>query len=85
LVEAAGTGDAVSDFELKDAVEVDEGEVEFGFGLEEGGGGGLGVEGHIVLAFLILAETSMERARTQGEFVSQGYQSGYLKDGCAVD
>jgi hypothetical protein len=45
LVGAAGAGDAVGDVELEDGVEVDEGEVEIGFGLEEGGGGG-GVEGH---------------------------------------
>jgi hypothetical protein len=47
LIGTAGTGDAVGDVELEDGVEVDEGEVEIGFGLEEGGGGG-GVEGHEV-------------------------------------
>jgi hypothetical protein len=45
LVGTAGAGDAVDDVEFEDGVEVDEGEVEIGFGLEEGGGGG-GVECH---------------------------------------
>ena len=65
LVGAAGAGDAVGDVELEDGVEVDEGEVQIGLRFEKGGGG-LGVEGHIVLAFLTIPERSMERARMQG-------------------
>lgn len=51
LIGAAGAGDTVSDVEFEDAVEVDEGEVEIGFGLEERGGE-LGVASHFVFAFL---------------------------------
>jgi hypothetical protein len=37
LVGAARTGDAVGDVEFEDGVEIDEGEVQVGFGLENGG------------------------------------------------
>ncbi len=48
LIGTAGAGDAVGDVVFEDAVEVDEREVEVGFGLEDCGGGRLGVECHEV-------------------------------------
>ena len=83
LIGTAGAGDAIGDVELEDGVEIDEGEVQIGFGFEEGGGGG--VEGHEVREGLRVLFGGLNRFLVEATGAGDAVGDVEFEDGVEID